>query len=253
MTLLELLVVVVIIAILMAISIPGLAKAKRFAEAAKNTANIREVGLATLSWADDNNNRLPSPQYPGGINLPNGADEEEFFPEFWDLGESGLWLDGVVFGAIYLRENKEGERAAYEVTEDGEHLKGTLFESTASVKKNPTEDDWHRHSYAMNANLQYDRIYEEGGSEDAYLTEKTLANLVFRPKAMLYIDCAEKNVVMFEDREFILETLEERWDGTKVIATFLDGHAERLHEGQIPEDDPTIERESSRFWRGVDP
>lgn len=253
MTLLELLIVVAIIAVLMALLFPGLAQARRFAEAAKNTANLREIGLATINWAADNGNKLPSPEYPGGIEVPNGMTEQEFFPKYFDLGESGLWLDGVVFGYIYLRENKEGEVSSYEVTETGEHLKGTLFESTASVKKNPTEEDWHRHSYAMNANLQYDRIYDQVESSDPYLTEKTMANIIFSPKAMLYIDCKEKNVIMHEDRELIIETLEERWDNTKVIATFLDGHAERLRDTEIPEDDPYTDRVSSRFWRGVDP
>ena len=121
------------------------------------------------------------------------------------------------------------------------------------MKKNPTEEDWHRHSYAMNANLQYDRIYDQVESSDPYLTEKTMANIIFSPKAMLYIDCKEKNVIMHEDRELIIETLEERWDNTKVIATFLDGHAERLRDTEIPEDDPYTDRVSSRFWRGVDP
>ena len=79
-----------------------------------------------------------------------------------------------------------------------------------------------------------------------------MANLVFAPKAMLYIDCIEQNVVKYEDRELILDTMDERWDGGKVIAFFLDGHAERIGESQIPDRDPTSDRESSRFWRGVD-
>jgi prepilin-type processing-associated H-X9-DG protein len=138
------------------------------------------------------------------------------------------------------------------VTEEGDHLKGTFFESSRSVKKNPQEKNWHRHSYAMNANLQYDRIYDQVDSSDPWLTEKTLSNLVFAPKAMLYIDNIDSNVVRFEDRQQILDTIEKRWDGGKVIATFLDGHAERLSENDIPSGDPRNDRDSSRFWRGVD-
>jgi prepilin-type processing-associated H-X9-DG protein len=69
---------------------------------------------------------------------------------------------------------------------------------------------------------------------------------------MLYIDNIDSNVVRFEDRQQILDTIEKRWDGGKVIATFLDGHAERLSENDIPSGDPRNDRDSSRCWRGVD-
>ncbi|MEM7700139.1 MAG: prepilin-type N-terminal cleavage/methylation domain-containing protein [Verrucomicrobiota bacterium] len=252
-TLLELMVVVVIIGTLMAILIPAVGKGKELAVAAKSTAALREIGLATLNWASDNGNRLPSPQYPGGMEVPPNMDAEDFFPEFYNLGDSGLWLDGVVFGQMYLAEDAGGATTNYEVDSQGTHLKNTFFESVQSVKKDPLETDWHRHSYAMNSNLQYDRIYDQVSSSDPYLTEKTLANLTYMPKAMLYIECSEPNVVDFEDRETIIATFEERWSGGKGIVTFLDGHAERLGENEIPDADPETDRESSWFWRGVDP
>lgn len=253
MTLVELLVVIAIIVVLISLLVPGLNKAKEMAEAAKNSANLKQIATATINWAADNNSRLPSPQYPGGMEPPPGVNPDDFFPKYYNLGESGLWLDGVIFGELYLRENKEGEATSYNVTEDGEHLKGTLFESTVSVKTNPQEEDWHKHSYAMNANLQYDRIYDQVPSPDPFLTEKTMSNLLFSPNAMLYIDCNESNVVKFDERQLLIDTIEERWGGGKLIVAFLDGHVERLSENQIPDQDPDSDRESSRFWRGVDP
>jgi len=253
MTMLELLVVIAIIAILASLVVPGFKKARDVAEAAKNTSNLKQIALATINWAADNNSRLPSPQYPGGMNPPPGVSEKDFFPKHYDLGPSGLWLDGVVFAELYLKENKEGEVTTYDVNENGDHLRGTFFENTISVKKNPEEENWHRHSYAMNASLQYDRIYDQVDSPDPYLTEKTMSNLLFAPRAMLYIDCIETNVVRFEDRQLIVDTIEQRWDGGKAIVAFLDGHVERLAEDEIPATEPDSDRESSRFWRGVDP
>jgi len=90
-------------------------------------------------------------------------------------------------------------------------------------------------------------------SADPYLTEKTLSTLLFAPNALLYIECIETNVVKFEDRASIIDTIEKRWDGGKVIASYLDGHADRLSEQEIPAEDPETERTSSRFWRGIDP
>ncbi|MEM9283450.1 MAG: prepilin-type N-terminal cleavage/methylation domain-containing protein [Verrucomicrobiota bacterium] len=264
-TLIEILVVVAIIGILMAILVPSLGKGKQLAEAMKNTANLRNIAAATLSWASDNGNRLPSPQYPGGM-----LEDEEDFPKYWDLSDTGLWLDGVVFGYMYLaeqdnREEDEEEEGGggegsgggsntggFQVDEDGTHLRGTVFENTMSVKKTPEERNFHRHSYAMNKDLQYDRKYETFDSPDPSLTEKTLSNLHFMPNAMLYIENRDSNVVEFEDREMILDTMRERWGNTKVIAAFLDGHAERLRDHQIPVADPLTDRLSSRFWRGVD-
>ena len=153
------------------------------------------------------------------------------------------------------KEEEEGSEeeetsGGYNVDEEGSHLKGTLFENTMAVKSDPEEENWHRHSYAMNTNLQYDRRKKD--SSEPYLTEKSLANLLFAPNALLYIENNATNLVNFEDRELILETMEKRGDGSKVIAAFLDGHAERLTEKQIPEADPLTDRKSSRFWRGVD-
>jgi prepilin-type N-terminal cleavage/methylation domain-containing protein len=252
MTMVELLVVVAILAILVGLLVPGLNKAKEVAEAVKNTSNLKQIAGATINWAADNGSRLPSPQYPGGMSPPTGVSPADFFPLHYDLGESGLWLDGVVFAEVYLKENKEGETTSYQVNDDGEHLKGTIFESTQSVKKDPLETNWHKHSYAMNANLAYDRIYNQVQSPDPYLTEKTLANLLFAPNAMLFIECTEPNVVMYEDRQAIIDTINSRWDGSKVIVAYLDGHADRLSEREIPEDDIETDIKSSRFWRGVD-
>ena len=263
-TMVEMLVVVAILGILTAILVPSLAKGKQSAEAMKNTPNLKSIATGTLAWAGDHGNKLPSPQYPGGEVVPGNMAPEDYFPKYWDLGESGLWLDGVVFGHMYVaeqdarEEDKEEEEGSeeeetsggYNVDEEGSHLKGTLFENTMAVKSDPEEENWHRHSYAMNTNLQYDRRKKD--SSEPYLTEKSLANLLFAPNALLYIENNETNLVNFEDRELILETMEKRWDGSKVIAAFLDGHAERLTEKQIPEADPLTDRKSSRFWRGVD-
>ena len=66
MTIVELLVVIVILGILVSILVPSLGKGKQLAEALKNTSNLRNIAAATLTWAGDNGNKLPSPVYPGG-------------------------------------------------------------------------------------------------------------------------------------------------------------------------------------------
>ena len=87
-TLIELLVVVAIIGILSSLLLPSLSKARDKAKQAVCLSNQRQVGLASLSYIDDNNNYAPSDDAEVGLGLTAGRKYwyMRLIPDYLDEG-----------------------------------------------------------------------------------------------------------------------------------------------------------------------
>jgi prepilin-type N-terminal cleavage/methylation domain-containing protein len=131
-TLIELLVVIAIIAILAALLLPALAKAKESGRRAACKSNLHQQGIAFQIYSGDNDNKLPDLRYapfssnPGSATgnwgwdistiftdmmIANGASQNIFYcPSHPDLNDPGVWNFGTndsrggfrILGYVYL-------------------------------------------------------------------------------------------------------------------------------------------------------
>ncbi len=104
-TLIELLVVIAIIAVLAALLLPALAKAKQSAQSTKCLSNLKQLQLAWLSYAHDNNDRL----VPNKSRNTGGLIQRSVAPS-WVLGNA-KWdraLTNIQAGLLYSYAGAEG-------------------------------------------------------------------------------------------------------------------------------------------------
>ncbi len=149
-TLIELLVVIAIIAILAAMLLPALARAKQKGQEAACLSNLRQWGMATTMYLQDNNDLFPLPKIPTGTpgsagyneNSPNWSN----FADFHNAGQG----DNAWFNAL---PPNVGQKPLWDIASDPTaFVNGRKIFDCPSVTQAPEVTDPNRvvFNYGMN-------------------------------------------------------------------------------------------------------
>jgi len=213
-TLIELLVVIAIIAILAAMLLPTLSRAKMESWKAKELGNLKQLQLAAMMYKDDNKGYL-LPNAPGGWGLPAGADS-------WvnaNLEEGWSALEGNTNLALYT----SALLAPYVLNQIG------VYKCPADTV--PSANGQRLRSYSMNG--QMGCVYIDGHNLDTGALQYVKETDLVKPAPAMAFIFVDENPDSINDGYLEVDSMNGGFPdvpaaylGGAAGVSFADGHSE---------------------------
>lgn len=233
-TLIEILVVIVIVSLLAALMFPAFARAREKAQAAKCVSNLRQLSLAWLSYAGDNDGRLVAGKLSPEQSLETGlpADAEVLWPT--------LLRDYL--GDPLLRST------TYQITWGGPLMCPTL--QRKMKRSSPWSDEWSCASVSYGINVWATMNYVPWG----FYGWDRLVSIPRPAETIVFVDSANTsnpNVVQgwyLAGPSWGQQDVDCRHSGG-ANAAFADGHVAWMPESMLIDDSFNYNYEGNTPWQ----